>query len=62
MKARYCVPTNAYDDDDDRLGWYHRHLRLGEDTEITFQNITTHVARFLQEVGDVTANKQTTHD
>lgn len=51
---------NAHDDD--RLGWHHRHVRLGEDTEITFQNITTHVARFLQEVGDFTTSKETTHD
>lgn len=51
---------NAHDDD--TLGWHHRHVSVGEDTEIAFQNITAHVARFLQEVGDSTNNENTTDD
>lgn len=51
---------NAHDDD--TLGWHHRHVTCGEDSEITFQNITVHVARFFQEVGDLMTNEDTTHD
>jgi hypothetical protein len=51
---------NAHDDDD--LGWHHRHVTFGEDTEIEFQNITAHTARFLQEVGTLTENEDTKHD
>lgn len=51
---------NAHEDD--ALGWHHRHVSFGEDTEITFQNITAHVARFLQEVGELTPTENTTHD
>lgn len=39
---------NAHDDDD--LGWHHRHVGFGEDTEIVFHNIVAHVARFLQDM------------
>lgn len=42
---------NAHDDDD--LGKHHRHIRGGEDTEIEFHGIVTHVARFLEEVGEL---------
>ena len=38
---------------DDDLGRHHRHVSFGDDTEIEFQNITAHVARFLREVGDL---------
>lgn len=51
---------NAHDDG--TLGWHHRHVTFGEDSEITFQNITAHVARFFQEVGDLTTSEDTTHD
>ncbi|MFD1635206.1 toxin-antitoxin system TumE family protein (plasmid) [Haloplanus ruber] len=51
---------NAHDDDD--LGWHHRHVRFGEDSEIPFQNISAHVARFLQEVGHLTDIEDTNHD
>lgn len=47
---------------DDALGWHHRHVSFGEDSEITFQNVTAHVARFLQEVGELTTPEDTTHD
>ena len=51
---------NAHDDED--LGWHHRHVGFAEDTEIEFQNITSHVARFLQEVAQLTTNKDTNYD
>lgn len=50
---------NAHDDAD--LGWHHRHIRLGEDSEIPFQNVVSHIARFLQEIADLTA-EDPTHD
>lgn len=40
-----------YDNDD--LGWHHRHTSFGEDSEIPFENITAHVARFLNEVASL---------
>ena len=41
-----------YDDahDDDDLGWHHRHVRFGEDTEIEFHGLAAHVTRFLNEI------------
>lgn len=51
---------NAHDDDD--LVRHHRHVSFGEDSEITFQNITAHVARFLQEVAHLTNIEDTNHD
>lgn len=51
---------NAHDDED--LGWHHRHVSFGEDTEIEFQNITAHIARFLQEVAHLTHSEDTNHD
>ena len=51
--------------DDEELGWHHRHIAFGQDTEIPFQNITTHVARFLQEIASLTdtdLDDHTTHD
>ena len=51
---------NAHDDPD--LGRHHRHVSFGEDTEIAFQNITAHTARFLQEVARLHPNENTTHD
>ncbi|GAB6878858.1 hypothetical protein JCM17823_11320 [Halorubrum gandharaense] len=51
---------NAHDDDD--LGWHHRHVSFGEDSGIAFQNITTHTARFFQEVAQLTHNEDTDHD
>jgi hypothetical protein len=42
---------NAHDDDD--LGWHHRHISFGDDTEIEFQNIVTHVQRFLTEIARI---------
>ena len=43
---------NAHEDDD--LGRHHRHDKFGEDSGIEFQNITAHIARFLQEVAHIT--------
>jgi hypothetical protein len=43
---------NAHADDD--LGWHHRHVRFGEDTEIPFQNLVSHVALFFQEIAELT--------
>ncbi|QKY21913.1 hypothetical protein B4589_015990 (plasmid) [Halolamina sp. CBA1230] len=51
---------NAHDDDD--LGWHHRHVSFGKDNEITFQSITAHVARFLQEVAHLTHTEDTNND
>jgi len=41
-KYRY---DNAHDADD--IGWHHRHINFGTDSEINFQSITAHAARFL---------------
>ena len=51
---------NAHDDED--LGWHHRHVSFGEDTEIEFQNITAHISRFLQEVVHFTNIEGMNHD
>ena len=51
---------NAHADED--LGRHHRHVRFGEDSGIEFQNITAHVARFLQEVAHVIDVADTDHD
>jgi hypothetical protein len=51
---------NAHDDDD--LGSHHRHVSFGDDTEIEFQNITAHTARFFQEVGTLINIEDTNHD
>jgi hypothetical protein len=40
--------------DDEALSWHHRHVSFGEDTEISFQNITVHIARFLREIASLT--------
>ena len=51
---------NAHDGED--LGWHHRHVGFGEDSEIEFQTITAHVARFLQDVARLTNTEDTNHD
>lgn len=51
---------NAHDDE--ALGWHHRHVSFGEDSEIEFENITAHIARFLQEVAHITGIEDTNHD
>lgn len=51
---------NAHDDAD--LNWHHRHISFGDDNEIKFQNITTHVVRFLQEVDHLTNIENPNHD
>jgi hypothetical protein len=51
---------NAYAVDD--LGQHHRHVRFGEDSEITFQNVTAPATRFLQEVAHITGVEDTDHD
>ena len=51
---------NAHADED--LGRHHRHVRFGEDSGIEFQNITAHVARFLQEVAHIIDVADTDHD
>lgn len=51
---------NAHDDEN--LGWHHRHTSFGEDSEIEFQSITAHVARFLREVDQLTPIEETPHD
>lgn len=43
---------NAHEDA--ALGWHHRHVRFGDDTEIAFHGIVTHVTRFLTEIADLT--------
>lgn len=49
---------NAHEDEE--IGWHHRHSRFGEDSELKFQSITAHVARFLQEVDSISEDR--THD
>jgi hypothetical protein len=51
---------NAHDDEE--LGWHHRHISFGEDTEIEFRSITAHVARFLREVADATNIQDTNYE
>ena len=51
---------NAHDDED--LGWHHRHVSFGEDSEIAFLNMAAHIARFLQEVAHLTNVEGTNHD
>ena len=51
---------NAHEDDD--LGRHHRHVRFGEDSEISFQNVTAHATRFLQEVAHMTDVEDTDND
>ena len=51
---------NAHEDDD--LGRHHRHVRFGEDSEISFQNVTAHAIRFLQEVAHITDVEDTDND
>ena len=51
---------NAHDDTD--LGWHHRHVSFGDDTDIPFQNITAHTARFLREVAHLTNIEETTYE
>jgi hypothetical protein len=46
----------------DDLGRHHRHDKFGEDSEITFQNVTAHIARFLREVAHITDVEDTDHD
>ena len=48
-------PILRYDNahDDATLGWHHRHVSVGEDTEIEFHNIVAHVARFLQDLTSI---------
>ena len=48
---------NAHDDAD--LGWHHRHIRFGDDTEIEFHGIVTHVTRFLNEIAELTTEGAT---
>lgn len=49
---------NAHDDE--AIGKHHRHVRVGADSEIEFQNISAHVGRFLQEVAHL--SEIDTHD
>jgi hypothetical protein len=51
---------NAHDDPD--LGWHHRHVRFGEDTEIEFGNLVSHVTLFLQEIAAMTTTEDDTDD
>jgi hypothetical protein len=51
---------NAHDDDE--LGWHHRHVRSGEDSEIAFHGLVVHVTRFMHEIAELTDTEETTHD
>jgi len=51
---------NAHDDED--LGWHHRHVSFGEDSDIMFQNITAHIALFFQEIDHLTTTEEMNHD
>lgn len=50
-EGRILRYDNAHDDDD--LGWHHRHICFGENTEISFHNIVAHVARFLHDMASI---------
>jgi hypothetical protein len=50
---------NAHDDIG--LGWHHRHVRFGDDTDIEFHGLVAHVTRFLNEIAQLTT-EETTHD
>lgn len=45
-------PILRYDNahDDDELGSHHRHVENGEDTEMSFQDIVSHVGLFFREI------------
>lgn len=43
---------NAHEDEE--IGWHHRHTASGDATGIPFQNIVSHVARFLNEIAELT--------
>jgi len=51
---------NAHDDVD--LGLHHRHIRFGDDTELEFHGIVTHVTRFLNEIAELTTRSDSIHD
>ncbi len=42
---------NAHDDD--ALGWHHRHVAFGEDSDIVFLTLVAHVARFLHDIASL---------
>lgn len=48
-------PILRYDNahDDDELGWHHRHVADGEDTELPFHNIVSHITLFFQEIAHI---------
>ena len=48
---------NAHDDD--ALGTHHRHIRVGDDTEIEFHGLVLHLTRFLNEVGELAPSEDT---
>lgn len=51
---------NAHNDAD--LGWHHRHIRFGDDTEIEFHGIVPHVTRFLNEIAELSNTEDSTND
>lgn len=51
---------NAHADDD--LGWHHRHVRVGDDSEIEFHGLVPHVSRFLHDIAGLTHEEETPHD
>jgi hypothetical protein len=51
---------NAHDDEE--LGWHHRHVSFGDDSDIKFQNITAHIALFFQEIDYLTTAGEMNHD
>jgi hypothetical protein len=55
-------PVEERPSDEEYLGRHHRHVRFGEDSEISFQNVTAHATRFLQEVAHMTDVEDTDND
>ncbi len=51
---------SAHEDDD--LGWHHRHVRSGDDTEIEFHELVPHVVQFLNEIAELTNTEERSHD
>lgn len=57
-------PILRYDNahDDDTLGWHHRHISFGDDSEIAFVGMSAHVSRFLLDLSSIIKGAITIND